>query len=71
VLEVTSAWESPEWARKYFEQYVRVMQGKWKKLEMGKQTPELVEGRGDSGYFRIWMDGDMVNQIEGWKTPVP
>jgi hypothetical protein len=71
VLEVSSAWESPDWARKYFEQYVRVMQGKWKKLEMGKQTPELVEGRGDSGYFRIWMDGDMVNQIEGWKTPVP
>ncbi len=71
VLEVASAWDSPEWARKYFGQYVRVMQGKWKKLEVAKQTPELVEGRGDSGYFRVWIDGDMVNQIEGWKTPVP
>jgi hypothetical protein len=71
VLEVASTWDSPEWARKYFEQYFRVMQGKWKKLEMGKQTAELLEGRGDSGYFRIWMDGATVNQIEGWKTPVP
>jgi hypothetical protein len=71
VLGVASAWDSPASARKYFEQYARVMQGKWKTLEIGKETLELMEGHGDSGYFRVWMDGDMVNQIEGWKTPVP
>jgi hypothetical protein len=71
VLEVASMWDSPESARKYFEQYRRVMQGKWKSLEIAKETPELVAGRGDSGYFRVWLEGMTVNQIEGLKTPLP
>ena len=57
VLGVASTWDSPESARKYFEQYRKVMQGKWKKLEIAKEMPEMVEGHGDSGYFRVWMDG--------------
>jgi hypothetical protein len=71
VLGVASTWDSPESARRYFEKYRRVMQGKWKKLEIGQDASERVEGLGDSGYFRIWLDGETVNQIEGWKTPVP
>jgi len=71
VLGVASAWDSPESAQRYFEQYRRVMQGKWKKLEVTNETPAMMEGQGDSGYFRVWMDGATVNQIEGWKTPVP
>ena len=71
VLGVASTWDSPESARKYFEQYRKVMQGKWKKLEIASETPEQVAGQGDSGYFRISLDGTTVNQIEGWKAPVP
>jgi hypothetical protein len=71
VLGVASAWDSPESAQKYFELYGRVMRGKWKTVEITSETPERLEGRGDSGYFRVWVDGVMVNQIEGWKTPVP
>jgi hypothetical protein len=71
VLGMASAWDSPESAAKFFELYRRVMRGKWKKLEIASETPERVEGRGDSGYFRVWVDGVTVNQIEGWKTPVP
>jgi hypothetical protein len=71
VLGVASTWDSPESARKYFENYRQVMQGKWKKLEIGKETPESVEGHGDSGYFRVWIERDTVNQMEGWKTPIP
>ena len=71
VLGVASTWDSPESARKFFEQYRCVMQGKWKKLEIANETPERLEGQGDSGHFRIWIDGVNVNQIEGWKTPVP
>src|SRR5271170_3685335 len=65
VLGVASAWDSPESARKYFELYGRVMHGKWKKLEITSETADRVEGRGDSGYFRVWVDGVIVNQIEG------
>jgi hypothetical protein len=46
------------------------MQGKWKTLEIANETSELVEGRGDSGYFRVWMDGAIVNQMEGLKAPL-
>jgi len=70
VLEVASAWDSPESARQYFMQYRKVMQGKWKTLEIANETSELVEGRGDSGYFRVWMDGAIVNQMEGLKAPL-
>lgn len=71
VLGVASTWDSPESAHNYFEQYRKVMQGKWKKLEIAKDTPEMMEGHGDSGYFRVWVEGDTVNQIEGWQTPLP
>ncbi len=71
VLGVASAWDSPEQAREYLEQYRKVMQGKWKTLDITRETPEMLEGRGDSGYFRVWMEGERVNQIEGWKSPVP
>ena len=71
VLDVASAWDSPESAQKFFELYGRVMHGKWKTVEIASETPEKVEGRGDSGYFRVWVDGVTVHQIEGWKTPVP
>jgi hypothetical protein len=71
VLGVASTWDSPESAQKYFEQYRQVMQGKWKKLEIANETSERIEGQGDSGYFLVWIDGVTVNQIEGWKTPLP
>jgi hypothetical protein len=71
VLGVASTWDSPDSARKYFDQYRKVMQGKWKTLEIARETPELLEGHGDSGYFRVWMNGMTVRQIEGWKTPIP
>jgi hypothetical protein len=66
---VASTWDSPESARKFLEQYRKVMRGKWKKLEIQNEMPELLEGRGDSGYFRVWLDGTTVNQIEGLKAP--
>jgi hypothetical protein len=71
VLGVASTWDSPESARKYFEQYRKVMQGKWKKFDVANETPEQMAGQGDSGYFRVWLDGMTVNQIEGWKAPIP
>jgi hypothetical protein len=71
VLGVASTWDSPDSARKYFEQYRRVLQGKWKKLEIANETPEVLEGLGDSGYFRVSINGMTVNQIEGWKTALP
>lgn len=71
VLGVASAWDSPASARDYLEQYRKVLRGKWRKLEITQARPDRIEGHGDSGYFRVWMEGGRVNQIEGWKTPLP
>jgi len=70
VLGVASRWDSEESAREYFQQYRRVMQGKWKTVDISREDATSMEGRGDTGYFRVWMDGATVNQLEGWKSPV-
>jgi hypothetical protein len=69
VLAVASSWDSPESAQRYFELYKRVMRGKWKTEEVTSETPNRVEGRGDSGYFQVWLDGVTVNQLEGLGAP--
>lgn len=68
VLVFAAAWDSEDSARAYFEQYRQVLRGKWKTLEISAETSSALEGRGDSGYFRIWMEGAAVNHLEGWKS---
>jgi hypothetical protein len=70
VLVYASTWDSAESARQYFELYAKVLQGKWKKLDMESQTASELTGHGDSGYFRAWLDGSTVNHIEGSKSPL-
>ena len=69
-IAVASSWDSPESARKYFDLYKRVMRGKWNAYQLTSETPDQVQGRGDTGYFRVWLDGVVVNQLEGWKSPL-
>ncbi|HYL35052.1 MAG TPA: hypothetical protein VEV17_03965 [Bryobacteraceae bacterium] len=70
VLAYASSWDTPQSAQRYFEQYLDVLRRKWKTLEIQSQTASEVAGRGDSGYFRFWIDGDVVSHLEGWKTPL-
>ena len=68
VLAFACAWDSEESAQKYFELYRRVLQGKWKKLEIASETPSEIAGHGDSGYFRAWRAGPTVYHLEGLKS---
>ncbi len=70
VLVVASTWDSEESARNYFELYRQVLRGKWKTFEVETDTASELTGKGDSGHFRIWVEGATVNQIEGWKSPL-
>src|SRR5260370_32251062 len=70
VLAFASTWDSQDSARKYFELYRRVMQGKWKTFEIESENASSLAGRGDSGYFRMWIEGAAVNHIEGSKSRV-
>jgi len=68
VLVYASTWDSQESAREYFKLCRQVLHGKWKTVETESDTPSELAGHGDPGYFRIWLDGTTVNQIEGWKS---
>lgn len=65
VLAFASTWDSEDAARKYVALYRRVMQGKWKNVEWQLDTASKLEGRGDSGGFRLWIEGNTVKQLEG------
>lgn len=61
-----SAWTDPEYARKYFELYQRVLAGKWKQIQVDTKSENSVEGRGDDGYFRLTLVGAEVTSWEGF-----
>jgi hypothetical protein len=65
VLAHSSEWDSPAAARTFFELYQRVLQAKWKKLEIGSSSSGKVAGTGDSGRFSLRLDGVTVHSIEG------
>ncbi|HWY49343.1 MAG TPA: hypothetical protein VNX70_18290 [Bryobacteraceae bacterium] len=68
LLAFASTWDSQESAGKYLELYSRVLQGKWKKLEIASQTAAEITGHGDTGYFRAWKEGASVYHLEGLKS---
>lgn len=70
VLVFASTWDSEDSASEYFKLYRQVLRGKWKIFEIESDTASELTGKGDSGHFRLWMDGATVNQIEGWKSPL-
>jgi hypothetical protein len=70
VLVFASTWDSEDSAREYFKLYRQVMSGKWKTFEIESDAASELAGKGDSGHFRLWIDGATVNQIEGWKSPL-
>jgi len=69
VLAHSSAWDSPEAARTFFELYQRVLRAKWKKLEITSSSSTSSEGKvtgiGDNGRFSLRLDGVTVHSIEG------
>jgi len=65
VLSYVSQWDSLEAARAYFGLYQRVLQGKWKKMEVASATPTEVSGTGDSGRFTVRIFGTSVQSVEG------
>src|SRR5579871_363551 len=70
VLALASIWESADSAREYLRMYRRVMEQKWKKLEVEREDENGLMGRGDSGYFRLSVTGRTVTTIEGWQSPL-
>lgn len=71
VLVYVSHWAGPETARRYFEHYRKVLEGKWGKIEIEREEPELLAGTGDDGHFQVRLAGERVISIEGLPHPLP
>lgn len=65
-----SAWTDPEYARKYFELYQRVLGGKWLSMQVQTKDGNSITGRGDDGYFRVVLEGAEVTSWEGFGDPI-
>lgn len=62
-----SEWDSPDAAQTFFNLYERVLRGKWKHFEVDSRTPTEIRGTGDTGKFRVRLDGMAVQSVEGLK----
>lgn len=67
VLRWSAAWENPQAAASAFRLYRKVLEGKWNTFKVTKNTPEVLEGQGDDGDFRVTLAGPVVSSVEGLK----
>ncbi|MBI3680526.1 MAG: hypothetical protein HY235_09035 [Acidobacteria bacterium] len=69
VLLYSSEWEDPKSAQEFFRLYRRVLAGKWKKLQVSRESETELAGAGDDGAFRTRLDGTRVTSMEGLPLP--
>ena len=69
VLAYSSEWTNPGVAKEFFGLYGKVLQGKWKTLEVTGEREGFLAGRGDDGYFQVRLSGATLTSLEGMKSP--
>jgi hypothetical protein len=65
ILAYTADWDDPEAAYTYFTLYRRVLEGKWKRMDIADESGSEVSGTGDTGRFVLRLKGTTVQSIEG------
>jgi hypothetical protein len=65
VLLYASEWATPENARRMFEEYRKVLKGKWKRMRVDTDTATSLTGSGDDGDFRVSLAGTRLSSVEG------
>ncbi|MBI4910736.1 MAG: hypothetical protein HY820_44390 [Acidobacteria bacterium] len=65
VLQYASEWETEDNALRFMQLYRRVLQHKWKKFEVTRESPSEVDGVGDDGRFQVRVIGKLVTSVEG------
>jgi hypothetical protein len=69
-LVYASEWSDAPTAQRYFRAYRKILQGKWKKLQVATESESTLTGEGDDGWFRVNLEGNIVRSTEGWDHPV-
>lgn len=65
VLEYASEWDSPDDAARFFREYRKILQGKWKRFACTIENENVLAGTGDNGYFVTRLNGVDLTSIEG------
>lgn len=65
VLEYISEWDSTDKAEKFFADYEKVLQSKWKHCDASTASRTIFAGSGDSGFFVTTWAGNIVTSVEG------
>ena len=65
MLEYASEWDSEEMAARFFADYRKILQSKWKRCDPAKASRTLFAGSADNGYFVTRLAGSTVTSIEG------
>ena len=65
VLAYASEWDSEETAARFFADYQRILQAKWKHCDPATASRTVFAGSADDGYFVTRLAGSTVTSIEG------
>ena len=71
VLLYASEWDDAAAASRYFKLYRKVLETKWKRMEVSTDNDGALAGTGDDGCFLLVLSGNLVTSIEGAESPLP
>ncbi len=69
-LYYVSEWEDATAATRYFADYRKILQGKWKQFEPTKEDATHLAGHSEDGYFAVTLTGAQVLSKEGFAQPL-
>ena len=70
LLAWASQWQTEAKARQFFDFYRGALARKSKPVETGADSPGLLQGRNEYGYYRVTWAGAKIESIEGLKSPL-
>ena len=70
VLLYASEWDDAAAARRYFQLYRKVLEKKWKHIEIQSESDASLSGVGDDGNFLLRLTGAAVTSVEGAESAV-
>ncbi|MGA2133227.1 MAG: hypothetical protein ABSH50_13110 [Bryobacteraceae bacterium] len=70
ILVYAVEWDDAESAKRYLAAYRRVLEKKWKHMQVDMESDAVLAGSGDDGHFRVTLDGKTVTSLEGAENPV-
>ncbi len=69
-LLYVSEWADEAAASEYFDDYQKVLRGKWKQFELTTQDATRIAGHSEDGYFAVTRMGTRVLSREGFAEPI-